>query len=75
MVKMTFTDYIDSKSNVAISEKTLTINKIAEACVVDISTVYRWINGKCLPNPLKQQKIKEVTGIEITFPSSKRIPK
>lgn len=62
---MTFKYYIDNKSNVAISEKALEIKRIAEACMVDISTVYRWLNGKCLPDPLKMQKLSEITGISV----------
>lgn len=62
---MTFKYYIDNKSNVAVSEKALAIKRIADACIVDISTVYRWLNGKCLPDPLKMKKISEITNIPV----------
>lgn len=62
---MTFKDYASSLSDVVLSERSLFVKKVAEACMVDVSTVYRWIQGKMVPDQLKQQKISEITGIQV----------
>jgi len=62
---MTFTNYIETKSSDITSEKRQVIEAIAKACMVDVSTVYRWVNGKCIPDPLKIQKISEITNIPV----------
>ena len=62
---MTFANYIETKDPNITSEKRQVIETIAKACMVDVSTVYRWINGKCIPDPLKIQKISELTNIPV----------
>lgn len=72
--KMTFKCYINSKSAFTYSDKTLAIKNIADACKVSIPTVYRWLNGKCLPDPLKIQRISELTNIPVEdlFPENQQ---
>lgn len=60
---MTLKDYVLSKSPHSTTERGETVKKIAEACKVDISTVYRWAKGKANPDALKMEKISELTGI------------
>jgi len=62
---MTFANYIETKDPNITSEKRQVIETIAKACMVDVSTVYRWINGRCIPDPLKIQKISEITNIPV----------
>lgn len=59
---MAFKDYIQSISDRRTTERTLMLNRIAEECGVNLSTVYKWINGQSVPDKLKKQKIAEITG-------------
>ena len=62
---MAFKDYISKLSDNRTTERTLVIEKIAQACGVDKSTVYRWANGVSTPDKLKMEKVSEITGIPV----------
>jgi len=66
---MAFSDYISSLPN----QREETIKKIAEITCSDISSVYRWINRKATPPPIKQKVIAEYfkMSIEELFPEEK----
>jgi len=66
---MAFSDYILNLPN----QREETIKKIAEITCSDISSVYRWINGKATPPPIKQKVIAEYfnKSIEELFPEAK----
>lgn len=56
---MVFSEYIESlpeRSN----PKTEVIHRIADACCVTVSTVYRWIGGSIQPDGLKRRTIAEI---------------
>ena len=66
---MVFSEYIDSlpgRSN----PKMDVINKIAEACFVNRSTVYRWASGDFIPDALKRKAISEL----LRIPESELFP-
>ncbi len=66
---MVFSEYINglpSRSN----PKRDVIRKIAEACLVNETSVYRWASGECRPDALKRQKISEV----LRVPESELFP-
>ncbi|SFO62432.1 transcriptional regulator [Prevotella sp. tf2-5] len=68
---MVFSEYINSlpgRSN----PKVEVINKIASACLVDRSTVYRWASGDMVPDALKRKTISETLRIpeEELFPDA-----
>ena len=62
---MALKDYIMSISDKRTTERTLMLNRIAEECGVNLSTVYKWIYGQAKPDKLKKQKIAEITGISV----------
>ena len=66
---MAFSDYINSLPN----QREEAIKKIAEITYSDISSVYRWINGKATPPAIKQKAIAEYfnMSIEELFPKEK----
>ena len=66
---MAFSDYILSLPN----QREEAIKKIAEITCSDTSSVYRWINGKATPPPIKQKVIAEYfnMSIEELFPEDK----
>ena len=66
---MVFSEYIDSlpgRSN----PKMDVINKIAEACFVNRSTVYRCASGDFIPDALKRKTISEL----LRIPESELFP-
>lgn len=69
---LTFRDYINSLSNQEESERGRMIRKISEACMVDRSAVYNWLNGKYKPNPLCKKIIAGVLNMpqEDLFPET-----
>lgn len=62
---MALKDYLLSLSDVRTTERTLMIERIASACGVHTSTVYKWMNGNSKPDKLKQEKISEIVGIPV----------
>ncbi|MBQ8715859.1 MAG: helix-turn-helix transcriptional regulator [Prevotella sp.] len=68
---MVFSEYINSlpgRSNPKVD----VINKIARACLVGRTTVYRWASGVYTPDALKRKTISEVLRIpeEELFPDA-----
>jgi|GEM_PF-553159 Helix-turn-helix. len=59
---MAFKDYILSISDKRTTERTMMLTKIAEECGVNLSTVYKWVNGQSVPDKLKREKIASLTG-------------
>lgn len=57
---MEFKDYVNSLPN----ERETTILELAKLCRVSRQTVYRWLQGKFLPDPLKRRVIAEYLGKE-----------
>lgn len=57
---LTFKDYINSLPNQEESERARKIREISEACMVDRSAVYNWLNGKYEPKPLYKKIIAGV---------------
>ncbi|MBR5640434.1 MAG: hypothetical protein IKW83_12055 [Muribaculaceae bacterium] len=49
-------------ANLSRAEKTLTIDKIADGCMVPRRTVHNWIQGLCRIPALHQCKIEEILG-------------
>ena len=64
---MEFKDYVNSLPN----ERETTILELAKLCRVSRQTVYRWLQGEFLPDPLKRRVIAEYLGKEETelFPN------
>ena len=62
---MALKDYISNLSEAKTTEKTLMLKRIATACGVNVSTVYRWANGASTPDKLKMEKISELTGLPV----------
>lgn len=60
---MVFKDYMNSLSNVAVSEKRLKIREIAKATCTSELTVYAWISGRQTPNALTRKTISGVLNI------------
>ena len=52
---MRFKEYIDSLPNQRYEE----IMKLSKLCRVNKSTVYRWLRGDFIPDPLKRKVISE----------------
>jgi transcriptional regulator with XRE-family HTH domain len=65
MEKITFKEYVTDMPSEKTSERAIFIKKIAKACGVNESTVYRWLNNKAKPSLLAKQKISEITNIPI----------
>ncbi|WP_315359279.1 helix-turn-helix transcriptional regulator [Prevotella nigrescens] len=57
---MEFKDYVNSLPN----ERETTILELAKLCRVSRQTVYRWLQGEFLPDPLKRRVIAEYLGKE-----------
>lgn len=57
---MEFKDYVNSLPN----ERETTILGLAKLCRVSRQTVYRWLQGEFLPDPLKRRVIAEYLGKE-----------
>lgn len=57
---MEFKDYVNSLPN----ERETTIWELAKLCRVSRQTVYRWLQGEFLPDPLKRRVIAEYLGKE-----------
>lgn len=57
---MEFKDYVNSLPN----ERETTILELAKLCRVSRQTVYRWLQGAFLPDPLKRRVIAEYLGKE-----------
>ena len=57
---MVFSDYMNSLSTKAISEKKATIRKIADATMRDEQAVYSWIAGRNKPDKLARKIISGV---------------
>ena len=57
---MEFKDYVNSLPN----ERETTILELAKLCRVSRQTVYRWLQGEFLPDPLKRRVIAEDLGKE-----------
>ena len=57
---MEFKDYVNSLPNV----RETTILELAKLCRVSRQTVYRWLQGEFLPDPLKRRVIAEYLGKE-----------
>jgi len=57
---MEFKDYVKSLPN----ERETTILELAKLCRVSRQTVYRWLQGEFLPDPLKRRVIAEYLGKE-----------
>lgn len=57
---MEFKDYVNSLPN----ERETTILELAKTCRVSRQTVYRWLQGEFLPDPLKRRVIAEYLGKE-----------
>ena len=58
---MVFTEYMNGLPNV----KQETINMLAQLTCSSVMTVYRWINGKVTPPPLKQKIIAEYLKMDV----------
>ena len=58
-IKMRFKEYIDSLPNQRNEE----ISKIMKLCRVSESTVYRWLRGDFIPDPLKRKVISDYLNI------------
>ena len=54
---MVFSDYMNSLSTEAVSEKRSMIEKICEACCVKEVAVYNWIAGRTRPDALARKTI------------------
>lgn len=68
---MVFSEYINSlpgRSNPKVD----VIEKIASACFVNKSTVYRWASGEFVPDALKRRTIAQLLSIpeEELFPGT-----
>jgi transposase len=57
---MNFREYIESLDAEKESVRGREIERIANACYVHISTVYRWVNGTVKVPKLKREKIAQV---------------
>lgn len=57
---MEFKDYVNSLPN----KRETTILELAKLCRVSRQTVYRWLQGEFLPDPLKRRVIAEYLGKE-----------
>lgn len=57
---MEFKDYVNSLPN----ERETTIWELTKLCRVSRQTVYRWLQGEFLPDPLKRRVIAEYLGKE-----------
>ncbi|WP_455085663.1 XRE family transcriptional regulator [Prevotella nigrescens] len=57
---MEFKDYVNSLPN----ERETTILELTKLCRVSRQTVYRWLQGEFLPDPLKRRVIAEYLGKE-----------
>jgi len=58
-IKTRFKEYIDSLPNQRNEE----ISKIMKLCRVSESTVYRWLRGDFIPDPLKRKVISDYLNI------------
>jgi len=59
---MTFIEYMDTLPHNVRSEK---IREVAEKTYVAVSSVYRWMSGSTVPDPLKQKTISEIVGVPV----------
>lgn len=57
---MVFSDYMNSLSTEAVSEKRQMMDKICEACCVNKVAVYNWIAGRTKPDALARKTISAV---------------
>lgn len=62
---MVFSDYMNSLSNEAISEKRKKIKELADACCKSDLTVYAWISGRQEPDALNKKIISGVLGMPV----------
>ena len=62
-VKMVFSEYFHSLPANSSPRGELA-RRLATACHVDLSTVYRWAGG-VVPDALKREKVSEVVGIPV----------
>lgn len=61
---MTLNEHYNTlKSKETIAPKKKLVLRIAKECGVDMSNVYRWINGGVVPDKLKREKVSEIIGI------------
>ncbi len=61
---MVFSEYINQLP-ARTSPKSDVIRHVAEACGVNIVTVYRWVNGEQQPDMLKRRAIAEVLRLPV----------
>ena len=71
---MVFSDYMNSLSTKAVSEKRAMIDKLAEATDRDEQTVYSWIAGRNKPDALCRKVISGVLNkpVEELFPDQEK---
>ena len=69
---MVFSDYMNSLSTKAVSEKRAMIDKLAKATGRDEQSVYSWIAGRNKPDRLVRKVISDVLGMpeEELFPDA-----
>lgn len=60
---MALKDYYQDLEN--SSPRNLFRQRLIAECGVNVTTVFRWINGEVIPDKLKQEKISELTGIPV----------
>ena len=63
MEKLTLKSYIDALPNERISRRVIFIKELAAVCNVNVTTVWRWINGKSKPNDSTKEIISKYTHI------------
>ena len=70
---MVFSDYMNSLSTEAVSEKKRRVMELAEAVCKSEVVIYNWIAGRSTPNRLERKTISGVLNMseEELFPDAK----